>query len=70
MDFKGIINTVKGYLKETKAESVKVVWPGKNYVIAATIIVFIIVLLVIIYVMSLDFSFARFFKLFSKTGIR
>ena len=69
MNYKDIKEKTVDYLKEIRSETKKVIWPGKNYVTAATIIVFIIVILVIIYVMSIDFCFARFFSSISRRGI-
>jgi preprotein translocase subunit SecE len=70
MNYKDIKDKVINYLREIKAESKKVVWPGRQYVTAATIIVFIIVFLVVVYVMVVDFCFARFFSLVGRSGIR
>lgn len=67
------INVVKdktvNYLKEINSESKKVVWPGRDYVTAATIIVFVIVLLVAVFLMFIDYGFAKFFAYFSKAGL-
>jgi len=67
-------NEIKGktveYFKEIKSEAKKVVWPSRNYVVAATIIVFVIVLLICVFIMLVDFSFAKFFAYFSKARIR
>jgi len=68
------INEIKGkivnYLKEINSESKKVVWPGRDYVTAATIIVFVIVMLVTVFLMFVDFGFAKFFATFGKAGMR
>ena len=70
MNYKEIKEKVVNYFKEIKAESKKVVWPGRQYVTAATIIVLVIVFLVAAYVMFVDFCFARFFSLVGRSGIR
>ncbi|MFH1710502.1 MAG: preprotein translocase subunit SecE [bacterium] len=70
MNYKEIKEKVINYLKEIKSESKKVVWPGRNYVTAATIIVFVIVFLVAGFVMLVDFGFARFFGYMTRGGMR
>jgi preprotein translocase subunit SecE len=70
MNYKEIREKIVNYLKEIRAESKKVIWPGRNYVTAATIIVFIIVSLVVVFVMLVDYGFAKFFAYFSKAGLR
>jgi preprotein translocase SecE subunit len=69
MSIKEAIDKVIVFGKEVRSESKKVVWPGKQYVTAATIIVIIIVFLVAFFIMFLDFSFAKFFALFAKPGM-
>jgi preprotein translocase SecE subunit len=51
------------YLKDVIAEGKKVVWPGKDYVVAATILVFLIVFLVTIFIMFVDYGFAGLYKM-------
>lgn len=70
MNYKDIKEKTVNYLKEIKSESKKVVWPGRNYIVAATIIVFVIVFLVGFFVMFVDFSFAKFFAYFGRTRLR
>ena len=70
MNYKEIREKIVNYLKEIRSESKKVIWPGRNYVTAATIIVFIIVSLVVVFVMLVDYGFAKFFAYFSKAGLR
>ncbi len=69
MKFKEIKEKIIGYIKEINAESKKVVWPGRNYVTAATIIVVIISFLVAGFVMLIDYGFAKFFAYFGRTGL-
>jgi preprotein translocase subunit SecE len=70
MNYKEIKEIIVNYLKEIRSESKKVVWPGRNYVTAATIIVFIIVFLVAGFVMLIDYGFAKFFAYAGSTRIR
>ena len=70
MNYKEIKEKIVNFLKEIKSESKKVVWPGRHYVIAATVVVFIIVFLVVVFVMLIDFGFARFFGYMTKAGPR
>jgi len=70
MNYKEIKEKIVSYLKEIRSESKKVVWPGRDYVTAATIIVLIIVFLVAVFIMLIDYGFAKFFAYFSKAGLR
>jgi len=55
------IGAVRNFLKETRAEAKKVVWPGRQYVAVATTIILFIVLVSALYVIVLDSIFARIF---------
>ena len=68
MKYKEIKEKIVNYLRETQSEAKKVVWPGKAYVIAATIIVFVIVFVIASFVMFTDFCFAKFFSYIGKLG--
>jgi preprotein translocase SecE subunit len=70
MNYKELVNKIVGYLKETRSEAGRVVWPGRQYITAATIVVLAIVFLVAVYILLVDFVFARFFGMFAHTGIR
>ncbi|MEK7376197.1 MAG: preprotein translocase subunit SecE [Candidatus Margulisiibacteriota bacterium] len=61
-NFKSIFDAIKKYLKETEVEARKVVWPGRKYVTAATVIILIIVVLSAVFITAVDFSFAKIFK--------
>jgi len=61
-----LISRVKGFLKETEAEGKKVIWPERKYITAATGIILVIVILTTLYVMFLDFGFAKIFELLDK----
>ena len=70
MNYKEIKEKIVNYLNDIKSESKKVIWPGRSYVTAATIIVLIIVFLVAGFVMLIDYGFAKFFFAFGKAGPR
>ena len=56
-----------GFLKETRSEARKVVWPSKQYVIAATIIVLLILVVAGAYIIFLDSVFAKIFGYLMKS---
>jgi preprotein translocase subunit SecE len=70
MNYKEIKEQIVSYLKEIRSESKKVIWPGRSYVTAATIIVLIIVFLVAGFIMLIDYGFAKFFAYAGRTGLR
>ena len=70
MNIKEVKEKTVNYLKEIRSEAKKVVWPSRTYVVAATIIVLVIVFLVAIYVMAVDFSFAKIFGYLHQTRMR
>ena len=49
------------YLKETRAETKKVVWPDRRYITVATIVILVLVVLAGLYVTVIDLAFARIF---------
>ena len=49
------------YLKETRAEIKKVVWPDRQYVTAATVVILLIVIMLAVFVMLLDWGLAKIF---------
>jgi len=49
------------YIKETRAETKRVVWPDRRYVAVATIIILLIVAITGIYVMFLDLMLTNVF---------
>jgi len=51
------------FFKETRSEVRKVTWPAQRYVTVATSIVLLIVVASGLYVMLVDYIFARVFKL-------
>ena len=54
------------YIKETRAETKKVVWPDRRYVTAATVIILILVIITGIYVMTVDLVFTKVFGVLLK----
>ena len=54
------------YIKETRAETKKVVWPDRRYVMAATIIILVIVMLTGLYVMFIDATLTKVFAFLLK----
>jgi preprotein translocase SecE subunit len=63
---KRIIENLIGYIKETRAEAKKVVWPDRRYVTVATIVILFLVLITSIYVVGIDFVLGKFFAVFLK----
>jgi len=57
---------VTKFLKETRSEVKRVTWPVRRYVTVATSVVLLIVVASGLYVMLVDFVFARVFKLLVK----
>lgn len=49
------------FIKETRSEANKVIWPDQRYVLAATVIILIIVFLTGGFVMSIDYVFGKMF---------
>ena len=50
------------YLRETQVEMKKVVWPDRKYVIAATTIILVLVILTGLFIMLVDFGLTEVFK--------
>jgi preprotein translocase subunit SecE len=57
------LNPIVRFLKETRAETKKVVWPDRRYVAVATLIILVLVVITGIYVMTVDFVFSKIFGL-------
>lgn len=57
------IDLIVKFLKETRAETKKVVWPDRRYVAVATIIILVLVSITGVYVMTVDFVFTKLFGL-------
>jgi preprotein translocase subunit SecE len=58
---KGKIDQVVKFVKETRAETKKVVWPDRRYVMVATSIILVLVFITGLYVMFVDLIFVRVF---------
>ena len=56
-----LINKIRTFFKETRAEVKKVVWPERRYVAVATMIILVLVVLTGLYVMLIDFGFSKLF---------
>jgi preprotein translocase subunit SecE len=57
------LNLIIKFLKETRAETKKVVWPDRRYVAVATLIILVLVAITGVYVMTVDFIFSKIFGL-------
>ena len=55
------ISATSTFLKETRAEGKKVIWPSRQYVVAATMIILVILFLTAAYIMFVDYIFANLF---------
>jgi len=53
---------ILNYINETVAEMKKVVWPDRRYIMVATTIVLILVIITALFVMVVDYGFAAIFK--------
>jgi preprotein translocase subunit SecE len=58
---KDAVAKIVKFVKETRAETKKVVWPNRRYVAVATMIILVLVVITGIYVMMVDFAFTRIF---------
>lgn len=58
-----MVSTVKEFLKESRAELVKVTWPDRKTTMASTIVVVLVSLLVGLYLGVLDVILSKFFEL-------
>ena len=66
-----IVDKIKKFLLETTVEGKKVIWPERKFVVTATIVILIIVMLVAMFVMTVDFGLAEIFKVLTQTfGMR
>ena len=63
---KDIFGKLVKYIKETRAETKKVVWPDRRYVAVATVIIIFLVVIVGLYVMAIDLTFSRIFGVLLK----
>lgn len=55
------VGQVAKFIKETRSETKKVVWPERRYVAVATMIILVIVVITGLYVTLVDFGFTKLF---------
>ena len=58
---KDTVGKIVKYVKETRAETRKVVWPERRYVAVATTIIVILSFITGLYIMVVDFGFTKIF---------
>lgn len=58
---KNMFEKLVKFIKETQAETKKVVWPERRYVAVATLIILILVFITGVYVMLVDYGFTKIF---------
>ncbi|MFC1540497.1 preprotein translocase subunit SecE [Candidatus Margulisiibacteriota bacterium] len=63
---KDLVGHFVKFIKETRAETKKVVWPDRRYVVVATMIILVLVVITGIYVMMVDFAFTKVFGVLMK----
>ena len=56
-----MLNKAVQFIKETRAEAKKVVWPNRKYVTAATVITLFVVVITGIYVTFVDLALSNIF---------
>jgi len=61
----GMVEKTKAFLKEVGIEFKKVIWPDKQFVFSATVIILVIVLASAFYVAVVDFGFEKIFQFVS-----
>jgi len=61
-----MIDKIVKYIKETRAETKRVVWPERRYVMVATVIILMIVTVTGIYVTIVDSIFTKMFTFLLK----
>ncbi|MBI5399795.1 preprotein translocase subunit SecE [Candidatus Saganbacteria bacterium] len=54
------------YLKETRGETKKVIWPNQRYIAVATTIIVVLSLITGLYIMGVDFIFTKIFGVLLK----
>ena len=63
---KDIFGKLVKYIKETRAETKKVVWPDRRYVAVASVVIIFLVVIIGLYVMAIDVTFSRIFGVLLK----
>ena len=65
---KGWIEWIRQYIKDTQAETRRVIWPNRKYVASASIVILFIVLLMGGLVMLIDLGFSTLLSALMKSG--
>ena len=65
-EMKEKLNALVQYLKETRAETKKVVWPDRRYITVATVIILILSIVTGLYVTVVDFALTKIFGVLIK----
>ncbi|MBI5701873.1 preprotein translocase subunit SecE [Candidatus Saganbacteria bacterium] len=55
----GLVAAVGNYIKETQAEAKKVSWPDRKYIISATVIIVVMVLVLGFALMGIDYGLSQ-----------
>ena len=63
---KSILEKIVKFLSESKIEAKKVIWPSRRYVVTATIIVIVVVMILSVFLMFVDASLAWVFTVLDK----
>lgn len=63
---KGIAGKIVKFVNETQVETKKVIWPDRRYVIVATMLTLLIVIVLAVFLMGVDFAYTRLFQLLDK----
>jgi preprotein translocase subunit SecE len=66
MEMKEKFGQIAQYLKETRGETKKVIWPNRRYVMVATIIIIALSIITGLYVMVVDLVFMKIFGVLLK----
>jgi preprotein translocase SecE subunit len=62
VEVKGIVNKVKQFLREVRAELKKITWPSRKETIASTVVVIVIVLISGVYLGIVDAILSRLIR--------
>jgi preprotein translocase subunit SecE len=63
---KSLAGKIIKFFAEAKAETKKVVWPDRKYVIMATLVILAIVALLSLFLMVVDFAFSNLFLILDR----
>ena len=62
VEIKGVVDKVRQFLREVKAELKKITWPGRKETIASTVVVIVIVLVAGVYLGIVDMILSRLIR--------